>query len=269
MELIAHNTTARVFSCGYNDRYHYPYRLQNAKNARRSGRECCYELMLDSGFNNPELTNEDVIETAIDLNADYIMPKDVLGDAEATRESLEGFLDIYEERSDCHARVFVILQPPYLEHYRAHEEFYSQFTHFALGGLHDYPPAEQVTMLREFAQSDAVSDHTYIHALGIGTDLEIIRFLRQNPRVVDSIDVSTAETAIANGKIPDSMWDQTPFYLPRGVDRSSLQARFSCAILMMLNYVLGEKVDSDEFAEGASLGTAYREQTVLGDISSD
>lgn len=259
MKIIADNTRARVFSAGYNPRYYYPYGLQNASNARQSGRDSRYEMIIDSACNDDDVTNEAVIERAAELNADYVVPKDYPGDPIRTAESLLSFVSLYEEHPECQARPFAVIQPPYVEQYRVYESLYERFSYLALGGLLQYEPAEQVRMIREFREE--VGEYTYLHAFGVGTHLEMIRALRENPRLIDSLDTSTAETAIAKNSIRDKMWTETPFYIPEGVDSTTVRARFSSAMLYMLNYMLGTRVDDSD------LEAEYRDQTSLLEIA--
>lgn len=260
MKIVAHNTTARVFAAGVNAAYWYPYKLLPAHEANRpSVRDSCFELIVDSGYTQDELTNKDVIEAAADIGADYLMMKDAPGDQRATHHALEDFIELYNDHVDCAAKPFVVLQPPYREHYQQYEDVYSRFSHFALGGLHQFDPWQQLGAIRQFR--DAAGGQVHVHALGIGTDLEVIRGLRQEPRLIDSLDVSTAETAIKNNKIPDKTWKQTRFYIPTGVSSGDVRARFASAILDMLNFCLSDLVDDEEL-EGE-----YQEQTVLGEVA--
>lgn len=260
MRIVARNTTARVFAAGVNAAYWYPYKLLPAHEANRpSVRDSCFELIVDSGYTQEQLTNKDVIEAAAEIGADYLIMKDRPGDQQATHNALEEFITLYNDHVDCAAKPFVVLQPPYREHYRNHEDVYSRFSHFALGGLHQFDPWQQIGAIRQFRE--AVGSQVYVHALGIGTDLEIIRALRREPRLIDSLDVSTAESAIKNNKIPDKTWKQSRFYIPRGVGSGDVRARFASAILDMLNFCLSDLLDDDEVTE------QYEHQTVLGDVA--
>jgi hypothetical protein len=258
-KLIRHNNAARVFAAGINGRYWYPYRLMSAKEAGRSTAEECFELIVDSAYTHDDVGNKKTIEAAIDANADYIIMADAPGSQKKTHNALKEFINLYKEHVECSAKPFVVLQPPYADHYEQYEDVYSRFSHFALGGLHQFDPWQQISAIREFRMTAGAQ--VYVHALGIGTDFEIVSSLRDEPRLVDSLDVSTAEQAIKNNKIPDKKWEQTRFYVPEGVDSTTVRARFSESILSMLNYVLGPNVDDDE------LKATYESQTVLGEVA--
>ncbi len=264
MKLIADNTRCRVFSAKYNTRYLYPYALQHVGKAYPGVRDTCYEMILDSGIKNDDVTNREVIERALELNPDYIMPKDYAGDQERTRESMKDFFDLYRYvYPECAATPFVIIQPPYADEYWEHRDFYSQFGHIALGGLQMFEPEDQIQRIKQFRRE--IGYNKYVHAFGIGTSLTVIKALREQPRLLDSLDCSTAEMVIASGDIPtdivDGKWKRTDFYIPSGTDSSTVRARFSAGVLYMLNYMLGTRVDDEK------LKVEYEENTVLPEVS--
>lgn len=258
MKIIASNTRCRVFAPSYNPRYYYPYRLAKAGKAWDGLRDSAYELMIDSAFNDADVTNEDVIDGVQRLNGDYVFPKDYPGDAATTFESLQEFLELYENRDDITARAIPVLQPPHVEHYRANEEFYQRFSHLAIGGLHPFDAGEQVTIIKQVR--DAVGPHTYQHGFGIGTSLPLIKALRDCAPLLDSLDVSTPERAIRNGSIPDATMTQREFATPYGGDSTTVRAQFACASLTSINYLLSDKVNERKLDE------VYHEETELGAI---
>lgn len=260
MKLIGDNTVARVFSAKYWERYLYPYALQHVREVDQGVRDTCYEYILDSGKNDEDVTNRDVIEKAIDINADYVMPKDYVGDQRRTRRSMREFFRLYaEEYPECRATPFVILQPPYIVEYVENRDFYDEFGHFALGGLQLFDPEQQVEELLKFRKM--VGPNAYVHALGIGTGLTIINTLRENPRVIDSLDMSTAEMLIKHNQLPDKHWRRTDFHIPKGIDSTTVRSRFAAAILYMMNYMLGTRIDDDV------VDTEYYENTVLDEVA--
>jgi hypothetical protein len=243
MKIVAENTNARVFSASYNPRYGYPYRLMHADAAMESVREQCYEFIIDSSYNDPDISNRDVLQAAIDCNADYCIPKDFPGEPDRTFDSLREFVSLYQDYEST-AIVMAPIQPPYREHYHAHADFYDQFSHFAIGGLQTFDTTQQqIAAIRRFRE--AVGDHRYIHALGVGTTLSMIRALRSDDPFVDSIDISTAERAVKNGMIPDKTWQQKAFELPTGPDSTTVRAQYAKAILYQLNYMLSRLVEDD------------------------
>jgi len=243
MKVVAENTNARVFPASYTPRYGYPYRLMHATAAKQSVREQCYELIVDSSYTDSGVSNRDVLSAAVDVNADYVIPKDYPGAPERTFESLQEFVSLYRE-TECNAIVMAVLQPPYRSQYEAHSEYYDRFSHFALGGLHSFAtPRGQIEAIRSFR--GAVGDHRYIHAFGVGTSLKMVRALRSDDPFVDSVDISTPERAIKNGRLPDKTWTQVDFEVPTGKDSSTIRAQYTKAVLYQLNYMLSRLVDDE------------------------
>ena len=250
-KLIADNTICRVFSAGVNKGYSYPYRLVSSQSLRPSVRERSLELIVDSGYHDPDVTNQDVIERAGSYNVDYLIPRDTIGDGDETVEMMKEFFDVFSAAPECHAKPFAVIQPPYEQTLANHGEFYSQFGHFALGGLRNYGPVQQVEEIVSFYEglkslSGVSARSVSIHALGVGLSPEVVHVLRQNPFLLDSLDISTPELAIKNNRIPDSLWEQVGINLPRGTYRRDLQAQYAEATLYMMNYLLGTQVDEED-----------------------
>lgn len=259
MKIIASNTRCRIFSVSYNPRYYYPYRMAKCDKVWGGIRDSAYELMLDSAYKQTGLTNETVIEKSKNFNPDYIFPKDYPGNAERTLSSLQEFLTLYKERNDIHAKPIPIIQAPHVKHYREYQDFYSQFSHFALGGLQKFDPLEQVRIIRDFR--DEVGDYAYIHGFGIGTTLPLIKAMRTYSPFLDSLDVSTAEQAVKNGDMIGASLEQSKVGFPRGVDATTVNAQFSNSILLMLNYMLSDNVNSRKLDE------LYNEKLGFSDIN--
>ncbi|SEO99609.1 hypothetical protein SAMN05216388_102628 [Halorientalis persicus] len=256
MEIIAKNPI-RVFAASYWPRYGYPYKLQHCEKATDGVRDSCYELIIDSNFEDPSVSNEDVIKAAEKFDADIIIPKDFVGQPTRTLESTKEFLPLVRE-ADTHAKVWAPIQPPYADHYAAHADFYSEFSHFALGGLQQFESTqEQIDAIEAFRE--VAGEHVHVHGFGVGTSLEMVKALRRDRPFLDSIDISTAERALKNSVIPDKSWKQTPFYIPQGTDSTTVRSNFASAVLIMLNYMLGPQVDDD-------VVSAYHDQTTLGEV---
>lgn len=261
-KIIAQNTACRVFSAGIADRYIYPYRLVNVESASPRVRDACYELIMDSRYEDESVSNEDVIEAAQKYNVDYVIPKDYPGDRYRTHASVMQFMEEYATQ-DMRRTAFVVLQPPHASQYDEYAKVYEQYSHFALGGLQDLPTAEQIQAVRNVR--DRVGQHKYLHLLGVGTSPEMVRFLREE-QLVDSIDVSTAENAIKNCKIPDRTWEQTGFKPPCGEDSSTIRAVYSKAILYQLNYMLSPLCDDGQIPVDEDIIKAASKQVSLEDI---
>ncbi|WP_139171202.1 hypothetical protein [Halorientalis regularis] len=248
-----------VYAASYIPRYRYPNRLMHAGKAHNDMRAMCTRLIIDSAYEDEDMTNEDVLESALKQSADIVIPKDYPGEPERTRESLVDFLNRYQDIDGRRPEIMPVLQPPYVEHYEAHESFYQQFSRLAIGGLQSLnDPEKQVRRIR--AISDAVSDHTYLHAFGVGTSLTMIRAIRNEPNLIDSFDTKTAEFAIVNKQIPDKEWKQRQLTLPSGTDISTVNGQFAKSVLLMANYMLTDRVDDPCLEE------TYHTQTNLDTV---
>jgi hypothetical protein len=233
MEIIR-NCPIKVFSAcggGQSSRYFYPYKLESVTNSSADVRSSCLEYIVDSGISDPTVTNEEVIETATELNASCVIPKDYPHERARTTKSVREFLALYEE-SDCSAKPLIPLQPPHDEHYEA----LSEFSHYALGGLKNESPATQINAVERFRE--VAGPNVYVHALGFGGSLTFIKTVRENPRLVDSVDLSTHEMATLNNRLPDKTWEQHPFQFPQGNDSTTVRAAYAQAVLLQLNYML-------------------------------
>jgi hypothetical protein len=60
-----------------------------------------------------------------------------------------------------------------------------------------------------------------------------------------SIDISTPERAIKNGRLPDKTWTQVDFKVPTGKDSSTIRAQYTKAALYQLNYMLSRLVNDE------------------------
>lgn len=238
LEIIA-QSAVKVYIASHNRRYYYPYRLQGADQAREWARASSLELIIDSAINNPDIGNEETLDRAHDLNADYVIPADVCRDQDATTESVTEFLEIYETHP-CTATPIIPLQPPYDRHYRA----LSGYSHYALGGIANRPPSEQIEAIRRFRDEAGWRPHA--HGLGLGASITLIRALRDDPSLLDSLDLSTPEQMVINDQIADKTWTQRRFRYPRGEDSTTLRAAYASALALQLNYMLSPICDDDE-----------------------
>lgn len=186
---------------------------------------------MDSAIGDAAVGNQEVLDKAHKLNTDYVIPADTLHNQTATTQAVREFMDLYDQH-ECRAKPFVPLQPPYHEHYRELDGY----SHYVLGGIAQSDPDEQLKEIRRF-RSEAGSG-VYAHGLGLGASLTLIRELRDNPRLLDSLDLSTPEQVIRGEKLPDKSWDQRDFEYPTGKDSSTVRAAFASAVVLQLNYML-------------------------------
>lgn len=237
---IINASPVKVFSAsggGQSSRYHYPYKLESVPNSSESVRDTCREYIVDSGIIDPTVTNDEILNMAARRNATYVVPKDYLYNQPATTESVYDFLDRYEQH-DCQAKPLIPLQPPHAGHY----DELNEFSHYALGGLKNESPSAQVDALESFRE---IADDEYVHALGFGGSLKFVKAVRENPELVDSVDLSTHEMAVMNDRLPDKTWEQQSFEFPRGEESTTVRAAFASSVLLELNYMLSPLCDDE------------------------
>ncbi|WP_302083971.1 hypothetical protein [Salinibaculum rarum] len=207
---VARHAVVDLYLAGGNGRIYWPYRLQPARqgDTTPSVRRKSTKYILDSGLDD-DITNEDLLRWAEERDPDYIIPNDEVRDGDTsseeaittTAERVASFLDSVEER-DLNATVLVPLQPPYPEHYKHLIEEYprqARRRHFALGGLKAATPEQQLEHIYSFRES--VGWDAYAHGFGLGFSKPLIKALRDDPGLLDSVDASTVQQHANSGEI--------------------------------------------------------------------
>ena len=244
METIAQNTNVKVFTVSNWQEYFYPYALAHEGYADEEVRKACYELIVDSNKNDPQTSHTQVVRKANQVNADYVIPKDYVGNQTRTHESMVEFRKHHE--SECRATPYYVLQPPFDHIYMEHEDFYSDINHFALGGLQNLDDEMQVKEIKRFRK--VAHDDITVHGFGVGTSVKVVRACRENDTFLDSLDIGTPEQSILNNAIVDAQMSQSEFEVPRGTRSTNVRAAFAKAILQLLNYLLSP-LPSEEYME--------------------
>lgn len=228
----------------------YPYMLNPANDCRPSVRNTCNKFIVDSGYKDDEVTNATVLDKAVKSDARYLIPKDYIGNQKKTTESVYEFLDLYEkhEAASMDMTPIIPLQPPYDEH---HDEL-SGFTHYALGGVADKKPEQQLQRVQDFR--DKVGYEPYVHGLGMGGSFLFVKAVRRNNDLLDSIDISSVSTNITHGKMLDKNLNVNKVSLPRGDKSNIVYSAFAYASLVMLNYIYSDYCeDPDTESDQATL----------------
>lgn len=245
-----------VYVAGINPRYSWPHRIVNADKACQSVGESAETMIIDSVVNNPYYDFESILNTAHELDADYVISKDWPPAVDPCdrggihpRDALDHFMGEYTCH-ECDADVIVPVYPPFdakkLQGLRK-----DWIDYYALGGMRDMSGEQQVAHIRRFRE--LVDDDVAVHGLGMGTSVELIHAVRTSIEetpdapLLDSLDISTPETAVANNKIPTKRWHQQRIPLPTGDDSTTVRAGFAEAIARMLEYELTPECDDDMF----------------------
>jgi len=77
----------------------------------------------------------------------------------------------------------------------------------------------------------------------------MIRALKENADLVDSLDVSTPEQSLAKDKLPDASWGQHKHATPRGEASSLVRGQFTAAVALSLAYMLSPLCDTHDTFE--------------------
>jgi len=270
-KIYAHNTETDIFSAQYKDRYHYPLALRKADHDRLSGaktiRNKAHQLWIDSAFDDESIGNRETLAFALECNADVVFHHDIQNDGPGTAALCKNFLDYWEDAKQKYPNIPVpaaILQEPYVKTYQRNKDLYDKFGIIAVGSLQTKPVDKQIQILRRVR--DAVGPLQHLHAFGIGLSLDLIKALREYPgTLVNSMDMSTAEKSIfgTDPGLPDKTMKQKPtssaesFDIPTGEAKSTVQAYYSLATLMMANYMLSpfpdDKILEEEYSRQAQL----------------
>ncbi|ERJ05127.1 hypothetical protein HLRTI_002926 [Halorhabdus tiamatea SARL4B] len=271
-EKIADSTPIDVYCSSINPRWGWRWKLVSYYEATRPAvRDSCETLIIDSGFNRWG-SPDDVLEAAAKMDADYVFATDVTGmenpsnkhhnpdmpspdDAgidsqfEAALRGIELFMERAREL-DILKKVILPIQHPYVDFLEAADDrgWLDEVGYIALGGLKRVDDVdrriEALHTVREYVGRDMD-----IHALAPGTEPKMLRELRDNPDLIDSLDNSTPEKAPASNKIPDASWTQHKHLIPFGDDVSTVRAQFSGSIAVQFAHMISPLCDDRTFEE--------------------
>lgn len=261
-----------IYASSVNPRWGYPHKLMSYWEARESVAQSAEEIFVDSGYRRiGEMT--EVLEACEKVDADWFIPPDVTPHFDEYEEitPAERAENVWQhgrewERSDIDAKMLIPLHRPVDEHLEALQNYRPDSTsqpvdliekHAGVAvGLKKLNVEERVRILGLINRRTGPGTH--VHGLSPGTEMEMLAYLRENPHMVDSLDVSTPESAPANNKVPDHEWHQHVVPFPRGDDVSTLRASRTVGIALSLNYMLSDLCDDSEFADIRDLKEAHQ-----------
>jgi len=187
-------------------RIYWPWRMMPVHEASKRYRNACERFIVDSSFNREDITNEDVLTKALDIDAEFAVLADVYQDMAATVEAL---IDGHELATDYGFEGDIIypLQAPHDACYVELQKRGIEPEYIAIGGLKDAPTPEQIQAAEQLRA--VAGDDVWLHGLGWGLRKngtkpnELVEALHENPALIDSIDYSTPaqETAVASDAI--------------------------------------------------------------------
>lgn len=164
----------------------WPWRMMGAYRARDIHFEDAEYGILDSSFQHEEVDIRRIIEIAEKTNPDCISMVDIHGDIRATVEQIKQDIPIIKE-SDFNGDILIPLQPP---HDRCYRELKGLGDIYGIGGVAKEPDSVKIESTRKLREE--ASEDIRIHGLGFGATDTMIREIRRNPELLDSIDSRSA-----------------------------------------------------------------------------
>ncbi len=198
--------------------YEYPYKLVKPEHVTQTVVDSAETVIMDSGIGDDTVSNKDVLDLADQYDTDMVVAKDYLHDQPRTTESIQAFLDLWQDHP-CRATPLVPLQPPHHDHY---QDVPGQY-HYLLGGMaFDYETREIIQAVEKFR--DAAGSGPYVHLLGVGANPKLMDYLAANPGMVQSIDCSTPEQCAINSNVYDVSLHQRDYQIRTGKGSRSVRS---------------------------------------------
>ena len=195
-------------------RIYWPYRMQPPKEASKKYRNACERYIIDSDPLDDSVTTSDVLDTAHRLGAEVASLQDVYLNKDATVDSLLHGLEIADDHS-FDGELLLPLQQPYVNCYK---ELGEPDELIGLGGLKKGTPYERIDAARSFRAEFGYG--SWLHGFGWGVKGELSKAIRNEPRLLDSVDYSTPiQTAVNKVELP-------------GKERMSVQAMHAATKLV-------------------------------------
>lgn len=164
----------------------WPWRMLSSKKTHDNLVDNCESYIMDSTISDDSIDNEQVLQKAEQFGVDLVVLSDVYGDMEATVESIREGVDLVDDVGFS-GEVLIPLQPPHDECYRRLEDC---GTWFGVGGVKDASTAAKVSAAERIRQEAGYD--IQLHAFGWGGTDGVVRAIRENPDLVDSMDSSAA-----------------------------------------------------------------------------
>jgi len=230
----------------------YPYILGRPEEKSPTLSEQADTYIMDSGIGSDSITDSKIIDAANSVNADIVVPKDVIGDPEQTTENIYDMVVSNPEKTFC-----IPTQSTdgvtHSDHYYQLKDILSTVgvditDHWvAVGGIKDDSVEEQILTVAEF--SNTIDDSTHVHAFGCGVQNDWVVAIRRWNDILDSFDTSSVYQYVSNGTVFDSTLAKHDHKLPRGYNSTCLSAMQRETLLYMFNHMLTESIKDDDARE--------------------
>ena len=160
---------------------HWPYRMAGLDECYPRYVEDADKFIVDSEFDDPSKTNKHALDKAHDLGAEVVVLEDVYQDFDGTVNKLLEGREMVDDH-DFDGEVIYPLQEPHVECWKE----IGEPEMVGIGGIKDDHASEKVRVTQKVR--DGVGSSVWIHGLGFGPTDELIRAIRKDADLIDSID---------------------------------------------------------------------------------
>lgn len=226
----------------------YPYRLgridENSPTAARNAEH----YIIDSGIGDTDITTDDIIEKANYLDADVVVPKDVIGDPITSAENIGELYQRRDELDNPDSTFIVPLQTDERIDYTTSLEMIPPLPDvevwYGVGGIKEQGARSQIIEAINCRETVGLDEH--LHAFGCGASMPWVRTIVRCPWLLDSLDLSTPAQLSSRGMMLHGECDKLRVDLPRGTKCTSLNTQLAQFSVMLLNwYLTGLPRDED------------------------
>jgi len=131
---LVDNSYIEIYLSGIDGaRIYWPWRMLPVHEATKRYRNACERFIVDSAFNKPNTTNEEVLDRAFKVNAEFAVLADVYQDKDATVDALIEGQNQYEDHV-FDGKIIYPLQAPYTDCYQDLTNHGVDIEYAALGG---------------------------------------------------------------------------------------------------------------------------------------
>lgn len=224
----------------------YPYRLGRVDENSPTAAKNAEHYILDSGIGDDSVTTTDIIESANYLEADVVVPKDVIGDPHATADAVR---ELYDRRDELHDGVETIILPLQINDTYSYSDVMAMMPPindfecwYGVGGMKDSAAVVQIE--RTIRCREAIGLDEHLHAFGCGASMPWVRTIVRCPWLLDSLDLSTPAQLSSRGMMLHGDCDKLDVTLPRGKKCTSLNTQLAQFSVMLLNWYYSGQADS-------------------------
>jgi len=258
-------------------RVYWPWRMQPPAESCPAFRNACESYIIDSEPQSPEVTNIDVLNEAVRVDADMVLLADYFPfdlydsildpDDPDDADSIEAYEQLQRNYDDAYSasihsvrdglqlaaehqfdgEIIVPLQAPHADAVRE----LPPHDRYAIGGLKDSAHADHRRVEAARAVRD-VTPNAWIHGLGWGATDGVVAAVHDEPGLLDSVDYSTPMQSTIDG-------------VAKGSERMSVSAMRSATQLVTDLRMFSPHIDDSEIPDMPTSKQATADQWVTTD----